>query len=115
MSKSRRAPLRETLDVPDEVVTGITHGELRRINTELGRLQRANELLTAELETTRRELCTFCANSAGRWSPAERKARKNGRLIRWQHLFDGEKDNAALCEAWKSREREFQREKKKPK
>lgn len=71
-----------------------------------------NALLAGELEACRRDLCSFCVNQAGRWGPAERKARKNGKLIRWQHLFDGDKDNTARCAAAGSREREFQLRKK---
>jgi hypothetical protein len=74
--------------------------------------------LTAEeeLEAVRRDLCQFCLASTQpahdspvpRYSAAYRKHRKNGVLIRWEHVFDGNKDNALRCLAGASREREYQ-------
>lgn len=76
------------------------------------------EPLTAarELEAARLELCQFCFAAAkpahdgkpSRYSAAYRKHRKNGVLIRWEHVFDGRKDNTMACLAGASREREYQ-------
>lgn len=63
-----------------------------------------------ELEAVRQDLCEFCffAIANCHYSHATRKARKNGKLIRWEHVFDGDKSNAIACLAGASREREFQ-------
>ena len=76
------------------------------------------EPLTAaqELESARVDLCQFCLAATkpahdgqpSRYSAAYRKHKKNGVLIRWEHVFDGNKSNALACLAGGSREREYQ-------
>lgn len=76
------------------------------------------EPLTAEqeLEATRCDLCSFCLaatkpahdSPVSRYSAAYRKHRKNGVLVRWEHVFDGDKNNSIACVAGASREREYQ-------
>lgn len=68
-----------------------------------------------ELEALRGDICDFCFSSAklegSRYSAAYRKHKKNGKLIRWEHVFDGNKANGIACLAGASREREYQAKK----
>lgn len=64
-----------------------------------------------ELEALRGDICCFCLCSSlqhARYSAAYRRHKKNGVLIRWEHVFDGNKGNALACLAGASREREYQ-------
>jgi hypothetical protein len=102
-SKSEAPPADLPTDLPDDLITGITHGELRDLRSSVVE----NQTLRLELEEARRDQCTLCQTAA--WCPATRRPAK-GKLKRWQHSLLKDPTHLALCAAGKSREREFQRE-----